>query len=292
MEKIIRWLIRSLGRVDPKLILAACVITILLLGIFDFVSGFELSFSLFYLLPVSITAWFINRNQAFSLSVLSAMVWAISNQLAGESYSLPWIGYWNTLIRLSFFIIVSLLITLLKEVIEKERDLSRTDFLTGITNSRAFYELASREILRSRRYQRPLSLAYIDLDNFKQINDRFGHKIGDDLLKIVAETMINHLRSTDIVARMGGDEFVVLLPETDADAAQKVIKKLSTFLSGTMENHHWGVTFSIGTITFYTMPASLDELIRKADELMYTVKQNGKNNIAFIRSDEPHINPD
>jgi diguanylate cyclase (GGDEF)-like protein len=236
------------------------------------------------LLPVSVTAWFVNRNSAFGLSVLSAFIWTISNQLAGESYSHPGIIYWNSVVRLGFFSIVSLLLTYLRQAVQKERELSRTDFLTGITNSRAFYELTSSELLRAKRYQHPITVAYMDVDNFKQINDQLGHSVGDLLLKTIAETMSKNLRRTDIMARLGGDEFVVLLPETTEKAAKIAITKLRTSLSQTMEKNRWGVTFSIGTITFYAYPSSTDELLQQVDELMYTVKTNGKNNVKFARA--------
>ena len=210
----LKWVFRKLERLSHKAILFGSVVTIILLGYLDFASGFELSFSLFYLLPISLSAWFVNRRSAISVSVLSAFAWAISNQLAGETYSHSWIGYWNTFIRFSFFLIVSQLITLLRVAIQKEQALSRTDFLTGITNSRFFYELAFLELVRATRYQHPLTMAYIDLDDFKQINDRFGHSTGDSLLRVVAKTMSSNLRRTDIVARIGGDEFVVLPPKT------------------------------------------------------------------------------
>jgi diguanylate cyclase (GGDEF)-like protein len=119
------------------------------------------------------------------------------------------------------------------------------------------------------------------LDNFKQINDRFGHAIGDSLLRVVAETITSNLRRTDIVARMGGDEFVVLFPETNQESARVAITKLRDSLLKTMEQNKWNVTFSIGAITFNSFNATADELLRQVDELMYMVKAHGKNNIRF-----------
>ena len=271
MEGILRKTVRFFGTLDKWVILVFSSILIIFLGYLDYLSGFEFSFSLFYLLPVSITAWFVNRDSGFIISVFSALAWAISNRLAGEIYSHPGIGYWNTFVRLSIFVIVSQLLTDLKQAIQKERNSSRTDFLTGVTNSRSFFELASIELLRSKRYNRPLTVAYIDLDNFKQINDRFGHATGDSLLRVVAETMLSNLRRTDIVTRMGGDEFVVLFPETNEESAKVAITKLRDSLLETMEQNKWNVTFSIGAITFYSFTGTADELLRQVDELMYMV---------------------
>ena len=281
MERLLRKTLRNIGRFDTRVILFGSIVLTFVLGYLDYLSGFELSFSLFYLLPVSITAWFVDRNSALVISAFGALAWAISNRLAGEIYSHPGVIYWNTFVRLSFFMIVSLLLAYLRQAMQRERDLSRTDFLTGTTNSRFFYELASIELLRAKRYDHPMTVAYIDLDNFKQINDRFGHIAGDSLLRAVAETMLKDLRRTDVVARVGGDEFVVLLPETNEESARVAITKLQNSLLRTMEQNRWDVTFSIGAITFHAFPANADELLQQVDGLMYAVKKNGKNNIRF-----------
>jgi diguanylate cyclase (GGDEF)-like protein len=120
-------------------------------------------------------------------------------------------------------------------------------------------------------------LAYIDLDNFKTVNDTYGHLIGDSLLRLVADTIRNNIRTTDVLARLGGDEFVVLLPETDFEQSEIVINKVQTQLLDEMKKNNWPVTFSIGAVTFLTPPESVDEMIKKADNLMYSAKKNGKN---------------
>jgi len=262
-------------------ILIGCIGLVLLLGTADYLSGFEFSFSLFYLVPVAITAWYINRNCAFIIAGLSSIVWHFSNSLAGQLYSNPAIGLWNAFVRLAYFGIISLLLVYLKKSIQRERDLSSLDFLTGITNSRAFYSHANLEIARAKRYGHPFTVAYIDLDNFKQINDKFGHTVGDLVLKIVAGTIQTNLRQTDIVARLGGDEFAIFLPESDPDSATISINKVRSLLINSMKENNWEVTFSIGVITFREFSFSIDEMIRKADELMYSVKGNGKDNTKF-----------
>jgi len=258
-----------------------CTGLVLLLGTADYLSGFDFSFSLFYLVPVTITAWFINRNSALVIAGLSSIIWYISNSLAGQSYYYPIIGFWNAFVRLAYFGIISLLLVDLKKSIKREQDLSSIDFLTGITNSRAFYSQANLEIARAKRYNHPFTLAYIDLDNFKQINDKFGHTVGDLVLKIVAGIIKTNLRQTDIIARLGGDEFAIFLPESDSDSAIISLNKIRSLLINSMKENNWEVTFSIGVITFHEFSFSIDEMIRKADELMYTVKGNGRDNIKF-----------
>jgi diguanylate cyclase (GGDEF)-like protein/PAS domain S-box-containing protein len=168
----------------------------------------------------------------------------------------------------------------LKEALERERDNARNDFLTRIPNRRAFYEIAATEAQRSRRYDRPLTLVYVDLDNFKAVNDSLGHEAGDELLVAVAATIQSAVRGSDTVARLGGDEFAVLLPETDQQSGEVVTRKLQHVLLSSMQEHNWPVTFSIGLISYRVPPESVSEMIRKADEAMYSVKLKGKNSVA------------
>jgi diguanylate cyclase (GGDEF)-like protein len=261
-------------------------IVVVILGFLDYQTGFEFSFSLFYLFPVSIAAWYISRNISIFVSLISALTWFISNKIAGETYTLSLIGYWNTIVRFGYFVIVSLLLTYLKQSLDRERSIARTDYVTGINNSRAFYQLASMEILRARRHHYPFTVAYIDLDNFKQVNDNFGHSIGDKVLKVVASTFNLILRRTDLVARLGGDEFAVLLPETDYQQARLVINKIKSIMMEKMKQDDWPVTFSIGAVTFNAIPLSVDEMIHIVDGLMYQVKMDGKNDIRFAEFPE------
>lgn len=163
-----------------------------------------------------------------------------------------------------------------------EKKLSRLDPLTGLANRRAFYERAEIERKRCIRHKRPLGLAYIDLDNFKQVNDQSGHEVGDQVLVCVAATMQNNLRTEDLVTRLGGDEFALLLPETDGAKASFVIHKLHGLLMSAMLEKGWPITFSIGLVTFEEPAESIDQMVHRADELMYTVKHGGKNRIAIL----------
>ncbi len=165
----------------------------------------------------------------------------------------------------------------LQAALEAEKSMSRIDFLTNIPNRRTFYEAVESEAHRSRRYRRPMTLAYIDIDNFKSVNDICGHAAGDDLLKLVATTIQSAIRRTDTVARLGGDEFVLLLPETSSEAAAIVVAKLQPLLQEEARRHSWPVSFSVGVVTFMTPLESVDHMIKRADELMYEVKRSGKS---------------
>jgi diguanylate cyclase (GGDEF)-like protein/PAS domain S-box-containing protein len=164
--------------------------------------------------------------------------------------------------------------------LEMEKRLSRSDALTGLANRRAFYESAEIERKRAARYSRPLSLAYIDLDNFKQVNDQSGHETGDQVLVTVANVLRKNIRAESVVARLGGDEFALLLPEADHIAASFVIAKLHGLLNKAMQEEDWPITFSVGMVTYEKPPESTEQMVHAADALMYSVKHEGKNRVA------------
>jgi diguanylate cyclase (GGDEF)-like protein len=189
--------------------------------------------------------------------------------------------YWNAVAWLAVYVFFVLIISEIRNLYRREQAWSHTDTLTGIANRRALLERLEIEKNRARRYRRPLTLAYIDLDHFKEVNDRFGHATGDKLLGVVAHTMQRAVRQVDAVARLGGDEFAVLLPETDRFSAAAALGKLRSSLDAAMKQRNWPVTFSIGAVTFQAPPESLQEMISAADEAMYTAKNSGKGGLVI-----------
>ena len=254
---------------------------IVAVGIVDFLTGYEIAFSLFYLIPISLVTWFAGRRLGIMAAIASALTWYITDIASGRPYSHTAIHFWNTGVRTSFFFIVMALLLALRKALEHEKELARIDHLTGAVNARFFSYLAQREIDRSRRYKHPLTVVYIDLDHFKTVNDQFGHNTGDKVLRTVANTASSQLRVMDVVARLGGDEFAALLPEADQEDAQVIVSKVQRSLLGEMRKNDWPVTFSIGVLTCTEMPGTVGELIKMADDLMYSVKKNGRNNVSY-----------
>jgi diguanylate cyclase (GGDEF)-like protein len=177
---------------------------------------------------------------------------------------------------------LAVLVWQLQGALAAEKSLARTDYLTGALNVRAFAERAKREISRSQRYGHPLTVAYIDIDDFKIVNDRFGHSYGDKVLRAVSDCLKSNLRESDCLSRVGGDEFVVLLPETGLDQGQHVLDKFRSVVSNTALARESFVTFSIGAVVFDPPPSDVDELIRAADAVMYESKLDGKDRISLI----------
>ena len=215
------------------------------------------------------------------ISLASAGSWLVVDLMMLDSFSSAFIPYLNETFRLIVFLIITFILSSLKASLDSHKQIARTDHLTGIHNRRAFFDLADLELNKARRYQTPISVIYMDIDNFKQINDRHGHHTGDLVLRLVAATVKNHIRTIDIIARFGGDEFGILLAETAAGPAALVAKKLKDKLTDLVQRNGWPVTFSMGVVTFERMPASVDEMLNIADAQMYSAKQNGKNRTWF-----------
>lgn len=260
-------------------LIAIAIVLIAVPGYLSHLTGAEISFSIMYLLPVALLAWYAGTFFGIMISMACAAAW-LRSDIAGRGVNHLIVRYWNAVVLFGFFFVTTIILARLKAAYRQEQELSRVDFLTGVANARAFRQVAEMEKNRVRRYRHPLTLAYMDIDNFKVINDRFGHQTGDVLLVWVAKSIRKNLRETDFVARVGGDEFAILLPETGAEAGQFVLYKLQRVLIELMQKNNWPVTFSIGAATFVAEPESLDQMIQSADDLMYSAKRNGKNRIA------------
>ncbi len=255
---------------------------VLVLGVVDYQTGNEIVFSLFYLIPILLVTLAISEVAGLYASILSALILLAAEIAAGQSYSHPGIYFWNTAIRAVFFSFFSYLVAELYQSHREERQVARTDFVSGAYNARFYYELLQMEIDRIRRQPHPFTVVYIDLDDFKRVNDLLGHRVGDSVLRYVTEVLRASLRKTDFVARLGGDEFALLLPSTRQADAEVVLIKVRAALEEAMRERSFPVTFSIGVVTCVTPPHAAEQLINLADELMYGVKNSTKNGIRFM----------
>lgn len=200
MIKIIDYLCRQ-----PKTdLMGTGIILVTVVGYANHHAGLEISASIFYLLPVGLVSWCAGRREGGFIALASSVAWYVADWYAGREYSHPVIHYWNMAVMFGFFFTMSFTLSGLKEALEEEKKLARVDSLTGVANPRYFGELAAQEIERCRRYKHPLTLLYMDCDNFKAVNDQFGHQTGNQLLRLVAAALRKNTRITDIVARMGG----------------------------------------------------------------------------------------
>ena len=266
------------------IVLALSLPAIALIGLVDALIDPHISLALFYLLPVTLLAWNYGRIAGVLGSIGALAVESYTTLLAIDPQQFLHIELWNTIGRLGFYIIIVALITHVRGLYDWERNMARRDFLTGLHNSRWFYRRAELEIDRARRAATPLTIAYFDVDGFKQVNDRMGHPEGDRLLKAIASALGAGVRRIDMAARLGGDEFAVLLPLDDFPAAQAAIARIRERLLDTVRET-WPVTFSVGAITYAAPPSTVSAMVTAADELMYGVKKSGKNDIRHITKD-------
>lgn len=260
----------------PAALLAVGLVLTLAVGLLDYFTGNEISFSMFYLLPTAYLAWRGGRVMGLSGAVVAAIAWFIVESLSGHTYSQSWIMYWNATVRLVFFVITAQLINKQKLVYTLEHKLSRTDNLTGLMNARSFFQDGEPVLALCARHARPLTVLYMDLDNFKQVNDSRGHQAGDRLIQLVGRGLLRAVRASDLAARLGGDEFGLLLPETGFAEAAVFIDRLRQSLDNEVDRAYWSVDYSVGVVTFPTPPADLEAATAMADKLMYEIKNSGK----------------
>ena len=263
------------------------VLLALMVALLDFATGSEVKIYPFYFLPIALAASGIGRRSAFLTSLLCTILWFAANFLSSTQYSAPWISpisspwiwLWNSAIQAIAFMVVATLVSQLHESLQHERDYARADNLTGLLNARAFHERAPELIGLCRRESQPMVIAYIDLDHFKQVNDTQGHQRGNEIICIAARIIQSNLRTTDLLARYGGDEFVALLPNSSTEAARETLDRLRASIESSMRSERCHVTVSIGAVAFEHVPNSLEEVIGAADDAMYAVKHSGKNRV-------------
>ena len=212
-------------------------------------------------------------------SFICAVVWILSDLASGSRYSAFSVIVWNTSVRLLYFLLHTLVFSKLLELIELHREYSYIDPVTHVANWRYFEDFTTREIRAATQKKMNLALAYIDIDNFKSVNDTFGHTTGDLVLVDVAETISKGLRKSDLLARLGGDEFAILLNDADREYCAEILDRIKRRAEESAAAKNYSVTLSIGCVVFTTFSSDLGAMLRQADELMYDVKRNGKNAI-------------
>ena len=279
-RRLLAAVVRSWERVPRWLVIVISFFFVCLNFAASYSTKVDLRFSFFYMVPIALCAWFVGKRAGIVFSFLCACAWALESLLERHFPSQEWPAiFWNTALLLAFFLMLSTILSALHDALQREKEAARLDALTRIPNRRFFFELAETEIQRVARYGGRFTVAYMDLDNFKQVNDRDGHETGDRVLVLTAEAMRRSLRVNDVLARLGGDEFIVLLPQTGATEADAVFRKLEEKLAAVMRQGKWPVTVSVGAATFEKPPDSVTQMVGIVDELMYAAKMSGKNRL-------------
>ncbi|MEW6281626.1 MAG: diguanylate cyclase [Candidatus Eremiobacterota bacterium] len=273
-----------LARLSRGTVLLLGATLILLLAILDYHTEHEISLWIFYLIPISLVTWYAGRDPGLFAAFFSGLAWYFADELAGHPRSYLAIPMWNAVVQIIGFWLYARILARWKDQLLEARRLARSDHLTGATNARVLLDQCAHELERVRRYGHPMTLACMDLDNFRQVNDQFGHATGDQLLRGVAEALRGNLRTIDVVARWGGDEFVLLLPETGPEQAQMVVPRVREKVLEVMRRNQWPVTVSVGVVTFFacpTRPAPVDEALRQALDLSSAAKTRSPGSICY-----------
>jgi diguanylate cyclase (GGDEF)-like protein len=268
---------------SPFLGIVVPVLSIIAIGWIDYVTGPDIGCSLFYLLPVALGAWHGGIRAAMIAGVAATAAWLTADLLWRQGDVAMAISLWNAFTRLVIYLSEGFFIAILRRdrevmhrLVAREAALARTDSVTSLANSRAFLEALETEVARGG----PLSVVYFDLDHFKLVNDRQGHRVGDDVLTEVAKGMRESIRTNDVAARVGGDEFAILVRD-DADVARYISEELVRRVRAiglAKGEPRLGATVGIATLRD---GMTAEELLHEADVAMYTAKGKAKGSVVF-----------
>jgi diguanylate cyclase (GGDEF)-like protein len=278
----------------PLLLTVLLFLSIPLLGMADYATGPDFGFSLVYLVPIIVLAWYAEHGRvAIAAAVLAA---ACSIGADATFHGVTPITLWNGFTRLGLFVALAALASRVRmdrdrlatmnvrlaRLLEEEQRLARTDPLTGLANSRAFGDALHRAIARNRRDRTPLAVACFDLDNFKSLNDTQGHAGGDRALLAAAGALTRVARSADVAARIGGDEFAVLLHNCNEAGAHAVAGRMLQEITCVMERAGTGLGASVGVACFPEPPDDPDVALGAADRALYQAKSQGKGRVVIV----------
>lgn len=278
-------ILARIGRATPLVGIVA------VLGMLDYWSGPDFGFSLFYLLPVGLTAWQSPGVMSVLLACLSGLAWLAADV---PYHGLTAVSVWNGFTRLTMYVALAVLTgrvrrdrdnlaslnRQLQTLLAREQELARTDILTGLPNSRMFDDGLRSAIARHRRLHKPMAVGYFDLDNFKRLNDTRGHGAGDDALRTVAACLTSVMRSSDLAARIGGDEFAVLFSDCDEPAAQAAGSRIMAAVDLALQTiPSEGLGMTGGIACFAEPPADPRAILDAADRVLYEAKSAGKRRL-------------
>ncbi len=266
-----RWLLWSL-----------CVCVIFLLGLMHRETDAEFAFVSLTLLPVLVLAWIGGKWQGLAIALLAAMIWTGADLSSNRVFSTPWIPWINAFLRVMTYTLVVLLAHQVRVQFEKEHELAIHDTLTGLLNRRAFMAAGTAEAQRAQRYGSHLSVLFVDLDNFKILNDTRGHHTGDAALQATARALLGATRGSDFVARLGGDEFALVFPEIGFEAGMTAAGKVYDAINAALDDFT-PVKASLGVAWFEVAERPFPAMLDAADALMYSAKSGGNVGIVSRR---------
>lgn len=264
-----------------------CIGATFLLSAFRASTDAEFTIASLLSFPVLVVAWLGGRRNGLYMAFLAAGIWAWGDFVVDRQFSAAWIPWANAASQLTTYSLLAFLAAQVRLQFDREHEHATSDALTGLRNRRALLDAGASEAERAKRYARPLSVAFLDLDDFKQLNDARGHDAGDEALRATARALRGALRSNDVIARLGGDEFAILLPEIGYEEAVEAGRKISVAVNDALRSFP-PVKTSIGIAWFGEIDRTFDVMLKAADELMYEAKESGKNSVRSRRFAVPN----
>lgn len=264
----------------PRSVFIVSILAMALVFIFDVGTPPDIRLHMLYIFPMAAIALHCESKR----DVLAGLVLTTAFQLL--TFYVDGIPYRPFAIDAIIAFASALLSVFLARSVRKNHlatvKLAATDWLTGLHNRRSFKTITDLEIERQKRYGGIFSLAVIDLDGFKKLNDSRGHHIGDEALQLVADVLQDHTRHSDSIARLGGDEFAILMPNTQKPDCNSLCQQLSLKIASRMSAAEFQTTASIGCVTFEQAPESSSYSLQKTDKAMYMAKAAGKNCVVCL----------
>lgn len=255
------------------------VVSVALIGYADYRTGADFEFYVFYSLPVIVSSIYLGLVRSMWIVLLSIFAWMATDHYLFRCHDSIAAVLFNGSMRAAILLFIACFISNIKSTLELEANRSRYDPLTMLYNRLGFNEIANKMLMVAKRKSFSTCLAYIDIDDFKKVNDLFGHNAGDELLRRVGNCMKMSFREEDVVARIGGDEFAVFLTGLNETDATKCIERSMKKLMASVKEEALDVGFSVGVVTFKTNNYLLGDMLSVADDLMYQVKQSGKGHM-------------
>jgi len=264
----------------------------------------EIALVLLYLIPIAACGWWLGGRITLGVAVFAGVAYLASDLVSRTTPHLS-VSLWHAFTSMIVFLGLGASVARVRltqihlaavnlrlaEHLEQESTLARTDPRTGLPNVRAFLDHLRTEVARRRRDGRPLSVAYLDIDNFKRVNDTYGHGAGDDLLARIGEGIRDSVRAGDVFARVGGDEFAVIFAETAGPDVLAIAQRLAARIRNVGTRYpRAGVDCSIGIASFEVTPDDPEFILHCADSAMYEAKQKGKGRI--VVNEEEGVEPE
>jgi diguanylate cyclase (GGDEF)-like protein len=255
-------------------VLIAGILAMLVVLFFDLWLPAEIRLHVLYIFPLALIALHYERTSVIFVALAMSFAFQLTNFSFHGIPDGPFVT--DALIAFASSVLIVVLARAFREKYLATADLATYDSLTGLRNRRSFESIADMEIARQKRYGGVFSMAILDLDNFKNVNDSEGHHAGDKALRLLADVLREHTRKSDAIARLGGDEFAILMPNTREGDCNSICGQLSANIAKRMADAGFAITASIGCTTFERAPESTSDALQMADKAMYAAKAQSK----------------